>query len=83
MAGDIVDFAAARDRRLNPPPDPEHVFTDEHGQQWFEFLCAYADADGEFSFTIWAKDFEDAERRMNVLRQTAVVSGQIYSEEAV
>lgn len=74
----VIDFKASHDRKHGP--DPAHVFVDARGVKWFEFTCSYRDAGGEeFSFSIWAADDADAERRLQQLRQSAKVDGQIHA----
>jgi hypothetical protein len=78
MADDdkIVSLSAERERRDGP--DPEHACFGPDGVKWFEFGVDFDDGDSTFSFTIWAKDWEDAERRVELIRTNARVVGQLY-----
>lgn len=75
---DIIDFRDEHDKRHGP--DPEHVVCDEHGVKWFEFACSYVDYEGcHVGFRILAKDQTDADRRIEALRKSARVDGQVYA----
>mgnify|MGYP005614752121 FL=1 len=60
-------------------PDPEHVCL-VNGRQWFEFEASYTDTESgrPFSFSFWALSFDDARRRIECMRDTVTVTGQIY-----
>jgi hypothetical protein len=73
----VASFADAHDRKHGP--DPAHVWRDEQGVKWLEFCCEFRDGDKTYGFSIWATDFADAERRMALLRASAVVAGQLYT----
>lgn len=53
---------------------------DIYGKLWYQFVCDYQDGDVDFTFQIWAKDIEDAERRMGLIKQNCKVAGQLISE---
>jgi len=72
-----ISFVDAHERKHGP--DPAHVYRDAKGDKWFEFTCDFKDGDETFAFSIWARDMADAERRLALLCQTAVVQGQIYA----
>lgn len=72
-----IDLAAERDRRHGP--DPEHVYRDGMGAKWIEYLVEYEDGATVFSFTIWAIDAADAERRLGLIRAGSMVCGQVYT----
>jgi hypothetical protein len=79
-AGDdpkVVDFAAAHDRKHGP--EQQHVYRDDLGVKWFEFTCEFKYGESSFGFSIWALDAADAQRRMECLRATATVCGQVYA----
>lgn len=75
----IVDLAAAREQRNAPHSD--HVYIDANGAQWFEYDIAYRDPQTgtRFRFTIWATDAIDAQRRIECVKTSAEVAGQIYA----
>ena len=69
-----------------PQPGPDCVCvipTDGKPVKWFKFYCSFQCEDGEFAFSIWALNQADAERRMEQLRKTAKVEGQIYTSVPV
>ena len=53
---------------------------DIYGKLWYQFVCDYQDGDVDFTFQIWARDIEDAERRMGLIKQNCKVVGQLISE---
>jgi len=57
-----------------------HPHRDIYGKLWYQFVCDYQDGDVGFTFQIWAKDIEDAERRMGLIKQNCKVAGQLISE---
>lgn len=61
-------------------PDPKHVCTDAQGVTWYEFAVDFADDDNVFSFRIWAKNNEDAERRVQCIKESAFLKGKIFGE---
>lgn len=72
--GDIIDINRAS------KPDAENVFIDGDGVSWFKFTCTYVDNRGaEMGFTIWALDHSDADIRINTIKQSAKVDGQLYA----
>lgn len=58
-----------------------HKYTDERGINWQEFTCSYThELDGqEFSFTIWAVDFEDAQERLKFIGSNGTIDGELDS----
>lgn len=76
---DVIDLNAARERLRGDQPDAEHVAVDAHGVRWYRFTCRYVDGDSEHGFDIWATSHEDAARRMEALRATARVDGQVHA----
>lgn len=60
-------------------PDPEHVRDDGEGGHLFEFMVDYPFDDGVQSVSVWAHDFEDAERRLKAIQSSAEVVGKLYS----
>mgnify|MGYP001449036288 CR=1 FL=1 len=73
---DVIDLTTERNRREGP--DPEHIRHDDRGRPLFEFVYDYTMDDGSFSFSLFAYDFEDAERRANAINQGVKLTGQLY-----
>jgi hypothetical protein len=76
--GDVLDLAAARDKRTRP--DPQFVTVDEAGRQMFAFFADYRLGDAVFGINFFAYDFDDAERRLLAMRSGLSLCGQIYCE---
>lgn len=74
----IIDLTAERDRRTGP--DPQFVTTDDAGRQMFAFCLEYRIGEAEFVVSVFAYDFDDAERRCAAMRESLAVAGQIYAE---
>lgn len=56
-------------------PEPEHIAGD-----FFRFAIDWRCDERTYTTHIWARDAADAERRLQALRRTAVVVGQIKAE---
>lgn len=75
---DIKQYRAAQER-----PDLDHVSQDQWGRDIFRFAVEYphlAKQSGEnrtWTATIWAYSFQDAEDRLEAIRQHGVVAGQV------
>lgn len=78
MDATIVDLSKARSDREKP--DPECIVKDEFGRPWYAFLVEYDDADGkQFGFQIFALDADDAQRRVDAIRASLRLKGQVFS----
>ena len=65
--------------KANETPDPEHVTQDPFGRgAFYRFTCSYDHEGREFGFELWATSFADAQRRLESLKRTARLDGQIY-----
>jgi streptogramin lyase len=73
MMGEVINFP-------NPvKPDPNFIYVDEDGVQWFVFSCSYVDHRNKLmSFTLWATDKADAAERLTFIKDGAQLDGQIY-----
>lgn len=61
-----------------PICDDLMVYTDEYGDKWFMYSIEYKDADNKtFTFSIWARSFEDAENRLQCVKNNGNVCGEI------
>ena len=61
-------------------PDPDCVTRDEAGRPLFRYCCDYRLFGRGFTFTLWAYDFDDAEARLDAIRQSGHIAGQVLSE---
>lgn len=51
---------------------------DEHGNKCYVFLCSFKDDQGnKVGFDIIAKDMQDAESKLEALKKTAIIDGQL------
>lgn len=73
---DVIDLNAERSKREQP--DPDHVRHDDFGRPLYEFLLSYGMEDKQWSTTVWAYSFEDAENRVIAMRESLKVDGQAY-----
>lgn len=69
-------------------PDAEHIYVDDNGNKWQRFSISFrhesvveSKREQSFSFDIWALDHEDAERRLESIRQNAKVDGGVMHTE--
>jgi hypothetical protein len=74
---DIIDLNAERSKR--DQPDPEFVRKDDFGRPLYTFLLSYEMAGSQWCAEIWAYSFEDAEARVQAMRESLKVDGQAYS----
>lgn len=64
-------------------PEAEHVSCDQWGRPMFRFIVEYphlttpSGRDRVWSATIWAYDQEDAEARLDAIRSSGRLSGQV------
>lgn len=69
-----------RNNILNFPdrnsPDNDCQYKDDR-ESWYKYSASYVDGDKEFVFSIWARSFEDAERRLKLPMK---INGQILTE---
>lgn len=76
---DLIDLAAERNKR--DAPDPQFVRTDDCGRPMYCYSVRYA-MDGKQwgGVKIWAYDFDEALRRMEAIRATGKIDGQLMAE---
>lgn len=79
----VTDLSAERQKR-EEQPDSEFRRVDDQGVEWFcfvvDFLVPQALGGGSWSFRIWARDFKDAQARVEAIKATATLGGQLYAE---
>lgn len=73
---DVIDLTAERNRRDGP--DADHIRQDEYGRPLYEFVFDYRMDDGTYTFSLFAYDWEDAERRAKAISQGVVLVGQLH-----
>ncbi len=71
----IVDLDEIRNK-----PDADCVWADEGGVKWFKFSAEFFHDGKNWGFFIWARDFTDAESRIQSIKATVALGGQIFSE---
>jgi hypothetical protein len=64
-------------------PDAEHVTRDDLGRTWLRFAVDWTCDGRNYSTHLWATDAADAERRLQALRGSAVIVGQVVMERDV
>lgn len=77
MADDIIHLGAERDRRNGP--DADHVRRDDFGRPLYRFTCSYDMGDGAWALDLWAYSREDADARMDAIRRSGRVDGQVWT----
>lgn len=68
----IIDF----DNLLNAPA-PDCVYVDEEGTKWFRFFVDYSFEGKGYTFDLWAKSLQDADKRLDEIAKSGFVSGRI------
>ncbi|MEG9884149.1 MAG: hypothetical protein V6Z86_05950 [Hyphomicrobiales bacterium] len=63
-----------------PPktPDLEHIAQSPSGETYYRFSVTYDHEGTECCVDVWAMSFADAQRRLESLKRTARLDGQIY-----
>lgn len=70
-----IDLTAERNRRTGP--DAEHVRKDDFGRPMYHFALSYDMADGQWCAGIWAYSMEDAQARVDAMRASLRLDGQV------
>lgn len=79
---DVIDFETAkrlRQERNEPQPDPGFVVVDTNGVKWYLFTCSFVDGDATCSFDLFARDLDDAKRRLALIGSTGKVDGKMFN----
>ncbi|WP_152613436.1 hypothetical protein [Inquilinus limosus] len=69
-------------------PEPEHVSCDQWGRPMFRFVVEYphlrtqSGMERVWTATIWAYDQEDAEARLDAIRASGRLAGQVLETGA-
>lgn len=72
---DVIDLNEFR----NGPPDKNCVMVDDDGVQMFLFALEYEFAGGRWATEMWAYSAEDAQSRVEAMKESLSVLGQTYS----
>jgi hypothetical protein len=76
---EIVDLNAEREKRDRP--DPQFVKKDDFGREMYLFALEY-EMDGKtWGIEVWAYAASDAEFRVEAMRESLVLRGQIMGTE--
>lgn len=74
---EIIDFSAAYES-VNGP-DKEFIWRDDRGVYWYMFTASYRLGSEDWTLQFWAKDMHDAKSRLEAIKTTGIVDGQIHS----
>lgn len=78
---DPIDLAAERNKR--DAPDPQFISTDDFGRPMYAYSLIYnMDEKLWGGVTIWAYDYPEALRRMEAIRATGRIDGQLLERYA-
>jgi hypothetical protein len=77
MSDGIVDLNAERSKRERP--DPEFIMKDDFGREMFRFSLSYEMDGKQWATSVWAYDFEDAQKRVDGMRATLTLDGQLFT----
>lgn len=75
----IIDLSEARLKR-DGEPDPQFVTYDLDGRVMYAFAIEFNHDGGTWAVNIFAYDWDDADRRVQSMRQSLTVRGQLYGE---
>jgi hypothetical protein len=74
--GKVVSLTERRNAAAQPAP--EFVRKDEYGRPLYCFLLRYEMDGSPYSTEVWAYDLDEAERRVEGMRASLAVSGQLF-----
>lgn len=74
---DIINFQEEMHRRN--APDNKHVFTDENGDNWYEYSYEYEHKGKRYGYSLWALNHKDAEDTLAAM-SNGKITGQIFWE---
>lgn len=72
MSAEIIEFT------VNDRPADEFVRIDDEGRKMFYFMIHYRMGESQWSCRIWAYDAEDAQARLDGIKASGTVAGQVY-----
>ncbi len=72
---DIIDLNAERNKREQP--DPDCVKRDQYGRDMFLFGLEYKMGEDAWTTHLWAYSWDDAEARVQAMRESLTIYGQI------
>lgn len=75
---EIVDLAQVRNAKERP--DPQFVRQDEYGRPLYTFSYSFEHEGKRYGFHFLAYSFDDAQAKLDSIRSTAVLDGQVYAE---
>lgn len=73
----VIDLQEERNRRDGP--DAERIRIDEEGRKLYTFLADYKMDGSTYTASIWAYDWEDAERRLTAIRFSGHIVGMLHA----
>lgn len=78
---DIIDFTEGKDKKERKEREPESscVMHCDDGT-YYKFSIDYAFNNKAWSFTLWAKSEEEANKRLYAIQHLPVAVHQIYAE---
>ncbi len=74
---DVIDFAAAFDKRHGP--DPEFRSQDAYGRPLYTYHLSYEMDGKEYGTQVIAYSMEDAAARVEAMRASLRLEGQLFS----
>lgn len=72
----IIDL---NDHRPKDAPDPECTMMDGDGTPMYMYAVEYGMGTSRWGFQIWAYSMEDAQNRVDAMRQSLVLLGQTHA----
>lgn len=74
------DFKKQKEEKLNQP-DPDQVCLSEKLEKFFHYTLSYQFDDSDWVTSIWARNDEEALRKVEAMKKTLTFEGQILSEQ--
>lgn len=70
------------ERNKRAAPDAEHVRRDDFGRPLYRYLLTYSMDGSEWGADVWAYTMEDAEARVQAMRTSLKLEGQVFERFA-
>lgn len=74
----MADLTNIIELRPQDKPDAEFVSKDDYGREMFCFALSYQFDGGTWGAEVWAYSMEDAQHRVDAMRENLTLLGQLF-----
>jgi hypothetical protein len=72
---DIIDLQERKDEKSIDPEFRQKIM----GEKWYKFLASYEFRGNRYTLDFWALDMDDAKERIDAIKNTLKLDGQIHT----